>query len=406
MAEGGYDYSFVDKHLPDEFICALCTLVARDPHQTDCCHNIFCDTCLKKLRRSTRPSKPNCPLCSQKKFASFKDGIVNRKIIGLEVYCSNREEGCDWQGTINETGTSIGIHLNNCPYQLVPCTDECGEEIRRSALETHLADDCTKRLVNCKYCNRIGRYQLITSSNHLDECPDLPVQCNNEGCNEKILRRSLASHNETCPKATVPCEYNTLGCNKKIKRQEQERHNEMSILTHQHLTKNQLEERIKSFGRNSEVFKVSQFGNIETWQSPGFYTSPLFKYKMSLLVFPNGKGAGKGTHVSCFLCLVAGEYDDILEWPFQGEGTVELLNRLEDKNHKKCTISFDDTLPEKYRQRAKKGTSTNGYGIDTFVSHKELKYNAIANLSSSWINYPTYSSFISIVKESYMQWSP
>ena len=28
-----------------------------------------------------------------------------------------------------------------------------------------------------------------------------------------------------------------------------------------------------------------------------------------------------------------GEYDDTLEWPFQGEVTVELLNQLEDTGH-------------------------------------------------------------------------
>uniref|UniRef100_A0A1X7T7G0 TRAF-type domain-containing protein n=1 Tax=Amphimedon queenslandica TaxID=400682 RepID=A0A1X7T7G0_AMPQE len=111
-----------------------------------------------------------------------------------------------------------------CTYQLVPCTNECGEKIRRSSLETHMKDNCTQRIVNCQYCKRKGRYQLITSSSHLDECPDRPIQCSNEGCNEKIPRCSRASHNETCPKAIIPCEYFTVGCNKRMKR-EQENHN-------------------------------------------------------------------------------------------------------------------------------------------------------------------------------------
>ena len=66
------------------------------------------------------------------------------------------------------------------------------------------------------------------------------------------------------------------------------------------------------------------------WYSPGLYTSP-GGYKVCLCVNANGYGDGKGTHVSCFVCL---KYDDTLEWPFQGVVTVELLNQLEDTKTK------------------------------------------------------------------------
>ena len=387
---GGYDYKFVDGDPSSRYICAICTLVSCDPQQVTCCYNTFCKTCLEQLRLSVK--QPKCPLC-QEDLSSFNDGKLNREIIALKVYCTNSEEGCKWQGTINETGTSIDTHLNSCTYQLVPCTNECGEEIRRGSLELHLTDNCTKRIVNCQYCNRKGRYQLITSTSHLDECPDLPIQCSNEGCN-MIPRHSLASHSETCPKAIIPCEYNTVGCNKKMKREEQEKHNEESTILHLQLTKEQLEvatETIKSLKtsleqKNSsvtknEVLKLSQFakkkeGN-ESWYSPGFYTSR--RYKMSLLVYPNGNGEAKGRHVSCFICFMAGEYDDILEWPFQGEVTIKLLNQLEDKNHKKYTILFNDTIPEKYKQRVKEGTSESGWGYKKFISHEELKHDPVSN---------------------------
>lgn len=237
MAEGrstgGYNYHFLDNDLPGEFICTICTYIACDPQQVSCCHKIFCKTCLQELSRSTRPFKPKCPLCNVKRFTAFSDGLRNRKIMDLKVYCTNIEEGCNWQGTV----TSIVTHLNRCPYQLVRCSNDCGEQIRRMSLEMHLMDSCTQRLVTCQHCHRRGRFYLITGSSHLDECPSFPIQCSNEGCPEKIPRLSLASHNETCPKALVPCDYNIVGCNARIKRAEQDKHDDTSMREHLKLTR-------------------------------------------------------------------------------------------------------------------------------------------------------------------------
>ncbi|XP_011403162.2 PREDICTED: TNF receptor-associated factor 5-like isoform X1 [Amphimedon queenslandica] len=386
----GYDYEFIDGEPRDQLKCSICHLVLRDPHQVTCCSNRFCKSCLDQLQGK------NCPLCREPINDNyFRDGGINREIISLKVYCTNSEEGCEWQGTINETGTSIDTHLNSCPYQLVPCTNGCGEKIKRSLLKTHLTDNCTKRMVNCQYCNRRSTHQLITSRNHLLECPDLPIQCSNEGCNEKIPRHSLASHNEACPKAIIPCEYNTVGCNKKMKREEQESHNKESMEVHLQLTDGRLQmtkeklqeatETIKSLKTTLEqknqltaslVFKISQFTNKkeedEKWYSPGFYTSP-GGYKMSLSVYPNEDGDdGKTTYISCYISLMAGEYDDILEWPFQGEVTIELLNQLEDRNHKKGVIRFDDSTPDDCKERVGEGLSSNSWGRPKFISHKEL----------------------------------
>ncbi|XP_019850604.1 PREDICTED: TNF receptor-associated factor 3-like isoform X2 [Amphimedon queenslandica] len=383
----GYDYEFIDGEPRDQLKCSICHLVLRDPHQVTCCSNRFCKSCLDQLQGK------NCPLCREPINDNyFRDGGINREIISLKVYCTNSEEGCEWQGTINETDTSIDTHLNSCPYQLVPCTNGCGEKIRKSSLKTHLTNNCPKRIVNCQICKRKGTHQLITSRSHLDECPDLPIQCSNEGCNEKMLRRSLASHNETCPKAIIPCEYNTVGCDERMKREEQEKHNEESTKVHLQMTKKQLQvttetlkaalEKKHPLIASNEVFKLSQFAEKKEsngiWQSPGFYTLQ-GGYKMELHVCPNGYKEAKGTHVSCSIGLMAGEYDDTLEWPFRGEVTVELLNQLEDKNHKKETVSFNETTRDEPRQRVREGKSSRGLGIFKFISHEQLEYNPATN---------------------------
>ena len=385
---GGYDYNFVDGDPPSKYICTICTLVARDPQQVTCCYNTFCKSCLSSLARLVQPKKPKCPLCN-KSLHFFKDGKLNREIISLKVYCTNSEEGCKWKGTINETDTSIEAHLNSCPYQLIPCTNECGEEVLRMSLHDHIEEECPERIVECEYCEEEGTHQLITSSSHLDECPDYPVKCSNEECEEVIPRRLLASHNETCPKAIITCEYNTVGCNKRMKREEQEEHNKESVQEHLQMTKKQLQMATKRISylemknallSSNEVFKLMQFSQKkeenEDWNSLGFYTSP-GGYKMKLNVCPNGDGNGKGKHVSCFICLMPGEYDDTLEWPFQGEVTIELLNQLEDKNHKEYTTHYNESVPEECKQRV--GARSKGWGKTRLITHSKLEHNPITN---------------------------
>ena len=376
MAYGGYNYSFVNSDPPSEYQCHICTFVAHDPQQVTCCYNIYCKTCLETLQEKGQDF--NCPTCREPLTGNyFKDGRAEREIQSLRVYCSNTDSGCQWVGTIND----IEAHLNSCPYQLIPCTNECGAEVLRMYLDDHIEEECPKRIVECEYCEEEGTHQLITSSSHLDECPDYPVKCSNEECSKKIPRRLLASHNETCPKAIITCEYNTVGCNKIMKREEQEEHNKESVQEHLRLAVQQVHS-LRLHNPINKVIKVDQYfkkkEENEDWYSDGFYTSP-GGYKMSLNVIVNGHGKRKGKHVSCFICLMSGEYDDTLEWPFRGEVTIELLNQLEDKNHKKYIITFNNETGDEYSQRVSKRSRGSECGNTTFLLQAELEYNPITN---------------------------
>ena len=116
----------------------------------------------------------------------------------------------------------------------------------------------------------------------------------------------------------------------------------------------------------------------QQWYSTAFYTS-VGGYKMSLRVDANGDRDGKGTHVSYYVSLMSGEYDDTLEWPFKGEVTVELLNQLEDKNHKKNPIQFDESTPLESSQRVVEKQYGLGWGRPKFISHSELSLNSSLN---------------------------
>ena len=63
----------------------------------------------------------------------------------------------------------------------------------------------------------------------------------------------------------------------------------------------------------------------DIWYSPPFY-SRVGGYKLCLGVYANGFAAEKGKHVSVFVYLMRGEFDDDLKWPFFGTITMHLEN--------------------------------------------------------------------------------
>ena len=91
-----------------------------------------------------------------------------------------------------------------------------------------------------------------------------------------------------------------------------------------------------------------------------------------LRVNANGDGSGKGTHLSLFVHLLKGEYDDQLQWPFNAKITVQLLNWSGDNGHKEETIKHH-MASLKYRTRVTEGDRVpSGWGCD-FISHSVLE---------------------------------
>lgn len=115
--------------------------------------------------------------------------------------------------------------------------------------------------------------------------------------------------------------------------------------------------------------------NNEVWYSNPFYTT-IGGYKMCLKIYTNGYGKQKGSHVSVFVNMMRGEFDNQLEWPFRGEIIVQLLNPNNDQRH--CVRSFvysDKKLgtSDIANQVMKGDICFSGYGSPKFISHAELQ---------------------------------
>ena len=112
------------------------------------------------------------------------------------------------------------------------------------------------------------------------------------------------------------------------------------------------------------------------WLSPSFYTQPR-GYRMCLHVDPFGWNDCRGTHIAVFVCLMRGEFDNYLQWPFRGSVTVQLLNQLEDRNHADFTIHFTQMTLNSAAGRVTTGERGETWNLfqNKFLSYDALSYN-------------------------------
>ena len=377
--EGGYDYEFVSDPPLDDYICLICTLVAREAQQASCCGKIFCKQCLKECMRVNN----NCPHCREDLNGKyFPDRRVIRDIKQLKVYCENKKEGCKWEGELRHAET----HHDSCPYRHVECPNQCTEAVRSMDLQQHLETQCPNRLAKCSHCKQVGKHAYI-STNHLEDCPDLQTDCPNGGCPKRPKRKNMGAHHQQCPKEIISCEYAKLGCKHVCLREDITDHNEEQVQGHLRLATNELANlralfQSRTGAPKKHLFKMTNFTklkeNRETWYSPSFYAFP-GGYKMCLNIEAGGYGAGEGTHISAFLYLMAGENDEVLEWPMRGTFSIELLNQKEDQNHKQLSIFFDKTEEDNYNSKVSKGRAETGWGAHEFMQYQELAWGLFSS---------------------------
>ena len=93
----------------------------------------------------------------------------------------------------------------------------------------------------------------------------------------------------------------------------------------------------------------ARIGRITSIYSPPFYTGKN-GYKMCIRAYLNGDGSGEGTHLSIFFVLMKGEYDALLQWPFDHKVSLVLVDQ-EQKKH--LVQTFKPNLQSSSFQRPK-----------------------------------------------------
>ena len=126
-------------------------------------------------------------------------------------------------------------------------------------------------------------------------------------------------------------------------------------------------------------FSVRKITNVEPfpWYSLPFYTHKN-GYKFCLMSYPDGVGKNKGSYLTISAPLIMGEYDDELNWPFEGDIRVEVVNWRAETNHHSYIIHFDRiTDPDGIytSQKPRDQDPLIGYGTPRFISHTDLEPN-------------------------------
>ena len=93
-----------------------------------------------------------------------------------------------------------------------------------------------------------------------------------------------------------------------------------------------------------QTLQATSYNGVYIWKVPeltrrrreavlgktvSLYSAPFFTsrhgYKLCLRVYLNGDGSGRGTHLSLFITLMKGEFDQLLPWPFKQQVSLSLL---------------------------------------------------------------------------------
>ena len=108
----------------------------------------------------------------------------------------------------------------------------------------------------------------------------------------------------------------------------------------------ELQDYYSELALSMQTMQASSYGSVYIWKIPEFtrrrrdavlgktislYSAPFYTsrhgYKLCMRVYLNGDGAGRGSHISLFVCLMKGDFDPLLPWPFRQTITLVLLSQ-------------------------------------------------------------------------------
>lgn len=421
---GGYSCEPVNHADPkDHLKCKICHLIIREPHVEVNCGEQFCKGCIENVQKADEP----CPICKASSFQIYPQNKSRKEIQGLQVYCINKKQGCDWQGALKNLEGHLNFSGNSkeneCAYQKVACSLGCGERYERRLIEQHETENCMKRSteqqlqVMFKVCNDVKQEMSVlqgrleqseeTVQQHTQEITALGQKINNDAKMaenlEDVRKRVTETQQLTATNKTA---IDTL--EKKVKKLSGDlEETNQRILEH---INTQLTEKLKEMKTKAEAeskrlrsalrqeqqtsqnlqdevtylkkmllpvlpveFTMDNFSfyrnqNLE-WHSPPFYLSEDRKsYKFSLYIHANGVPTANRKYMSVY-ALPRKVCNDQLQWPIQSL-KLNVILKFSEKDYTN-TITMKDC---KKVLRGDRATTVSGKeGTWNFISQTELK---------------------------------
>ena len=91
-----------------------------------------------------------------------------------------------------------------CPNRLLHCARGCGAVVREVDREMHEKDDCLRRLTRCKHGCGKEVFFADREEHENSKCRRRIVQCPNR-CNENVPLHQLDMHMTVCERRIIPC---------------------------------------------------------------------------------------------------------------------------------------------------------------------------------------------------------
>ena len=201
--------------------CPVCLQIIQEPYQADCCGYAFCRVCIEQVKADNNP----CPCCKAETFDKFEDKRLKRTLYEFKVYCTNKEQGCQWIGELKELENHVNSNpsqekqLEGCKFTEVKCT-YCSKLVKRFSAQVHQEEQCPRRPFSCEYCNDFDSNYEDVTTNHWLECGCYPVQCTNS-CGKTTEQQHLKVHiSDHCPLTVINREFSHVGCEAKFPRKD------------------------------------------------------------------------------------------------------------------------------------------------------------------------------------------
>ena len=309
------------------------------------------------------------------------DKYLQRAVGDLEVRCSDYKEGCEWVGELRD----LHDHLNPASGQCecgIPCPFGCGKYNRKNEIKEHTRL-CHNRMVSCENCGYYNTFTVITEK-HYPICPGQPfIDWPNQL--KRIRQHQLEQHLNECSHQLVD---SWTGCSVQLPREIMKLH----TLEQHNLVPKETNRAVPFtpslpqylYNETPIEFIIDDFtGKKEAnnvWFSSPFYTHNR-GYKFRLQVYPNGHHTGSGSYLTVAAQLMRGEYDNELEWPFEGDIRVELMNWRADENHHSDRFPFNRHYDPTGRRSSRviDQETAPAFGNPQFISHTELQLVSITN---------------------------
>ena len=183
--------------MSDEFNCLICLEVCEDAVATNCCHQLYCETCISRCE--------TCPNCRKRPFSTYIS-IPVRRIIG------NQKVSCELCDHVVTRADLVQHKKKFCEKRLMSC-NLCHFAYPSCSLEAHKRNECPNRKVNCTQCQVVLNHVNV-ESHKTERCPRRMVTCNT--CTQQLPFVHLRAHARRC-RACILCRGSFPGgCNREV----------------------------------------------------------------------------------------------------------------------------------------------------------------------------------------------